>query len=339
MDRGDEGRVRRVHSVAERMQSACGAALAAAGLAQRRELLDVGAGDEGPLAGARSTIARVPVVAVEPVDLRLELVQERRRELVHGRVVDRDERDGALVLVLTNVPNVPPRLTATICRASVPHPTAAVANCSRRAVLRNLPTAVFGISSTTSNRSGSHHFAKWGARNSRSSSGSAVCPSRKTTTASGRSDHFSSGHGDHGRLLHGRVAHERVLERDRRDPLAARLDEVLRAVLDLDVAVRLDRDDVAGLEPAVVGPAVARLRRVVVRRRDPRSAHLELAHRGAVPGHETRRRRARGSRRTAPAAPAWRGRRTAPPRGARARGSRAPRSCPSGPSRSSPTRA
>ncbi len=44
-----------------------------------------------------------------------------------------------------------------------------------------------------SNRSGSHHFAKFGARNSRSSSAVAVCPSRSTTAASGRSSHFSSG--------------------------------------------------------------------------------------------------------------------------------------------------
>ena len=67
------------------------------------------------------------------------------------------------------------------------------ANCSRRAVLRNLPTAVFGISSTNSNRSGSHHFAKWGSRSSRSSSAVAVAPLLATTTASGRSPHFSSG--------------------------------------------------------------------------------------------------------------------------------------------------
>jgi hypothetical protein len=56
-----------------------------------------------------------------------------------------------------------------------------------------LPTAVFGISGTNSYASGSHHFAKFGARNSRSSSGVAVAPSRSTQTASGRSSHFSCG--------------------------------------------------------------------------------------------------------------------------------------------------
>ena len=67
------------------------------------------------------------------------------------------------------------------------------ANCSRSAVLRNLPTAVFGISSTYSNRSGSQNFANDGARKSRSSPSDADAPSRSTTTASGRSDHLSSG--------------------------------------------------------------------------------------------------------------------------------------------------
>src|SRR5262249_20116931 len=67
------------------------------------------------------------------------------------------------------------------------------ANCSRSAILRNLPRLVFGISSTNSNRSGSHHFANCGARNSRRSSAVADAPSFRTTTASGLSPHFSSG--------------------------------------------------------------------------------------------------------------------------------------------------
>src|SRR5262245_60193896 len=70
---------------------------------------------------------------------------------------------------------------------------------------------------------------------------------------------------DHGRLRDGRVSDQLALERDRRDPLAAGLDHVLRAVLDLDEAGRCDRDDVAGLEPAVVRPAVRLLGRLVVR--------------------------------------------------------------------------
>src|SRR5262245_25794649 len=64
------------------------------------------------------------------------------------------------------------------------------------------------------------------------------------------------GHGDDRRLGDGLVPHERVLERDRRDPLAARLDEVLGAILHLDEAVGVDAHDVACPEPAVVRPAV-----------------------------------------------------------------------------------
>ncbi len=49
----------------------------------------------------------------------------------------------------------------------------------------------------------------------------------------------------------------------------------------------LDRDDVPGLEPTVVGPAIGTFRCLVVRGRDPDAAHLELAHGLAVPGDET----------------------------------------------------
>src|SRR5919198_1534128 len=51
-------------------------------------------------------------------------------------------------------------------------------------------------------------------------------------------------HSDHRGLRDGRVAHDRVLERDGGDPLAARLDDVLRAVLDVDAAALLDGHDV-----------------------------------------------------------------------------------------------
>src|SRR5215213_5354 len=71
--------------------------------------------------------------------------------------------------------------------------TAALANWSRSAVFRNLPTAVLGISSTNSYRSGSHHFAYFPLRWSVSCSGVALCPGLRTTTASGRSCHFGSG--------------------------------------------------------------------------------------------------------------------------------------------------
>jgi hypothetical protein len=46
------------------------------------------------------------------------------------------------------------------------------------------------------------------------------------------------------------VAVERVLDLDRRDVLAARDDDVLRAVLDLDIAVGVGDREIAGMEPA-----------------------------------------------------------------------------------------
>src|SRR5215211_9352814 len=55
---------------------------------------------------------------------------------------------------------------------------------------------------------------------------------------------------DDGRRLHGRVLVERVLDLDRGDVLAARDDDVLRAILELDVAVRMLDAEVAGMEPA-----------------------------------------------------------------------------------------
>src|SRR5207245_1826312 len=90
------------------------------------------------------------------------------------------------------------------------------------------------------------------------------------------------GQADDGGLQHVRVAHDQVLELDARDPLAAALDDVLRPIRDLHVAVGVDRHHVAGTEPTVV----ERLRRasiIVVGRGDPRPAYLELADAGAVP--------------------------------------------------------
>ena len=156
------------------------------------------------------------------------------------------------------------------------------ANISRSAVLRNLPTPVFGIASTNSNRSGSHHFAKLGCEEVVQLLGGRGLALAQHDDGERPLLPLLVRDPDHRRLGDGRVAHQRVLERDRRDPLAAGLDHVLRPVLDLDVAARVERDDVAGPEPAVVGPAVGLLGRVVVARRDPRAADLELAHRLAV---------------------------------------------------------
>ena len=78
---------------------------------------------------------------------------------------------------------------------------------------------------------------------------SVVAPSFRVTKAQGVSP--SSGRaGDDGGFQDGRVAVEDVLDLDRRDVLAAGDDDVLRAVLDLDVAVGVGDREVAGVEPA-----------------------------------------------------------------------------------------
>jgi hypothetical protein len=64
-------------------------------------------------------------------------------------------------------------------------------------------------------------------------------------------------------------------ELDRADPLAARLDHVLRAVDDGQVAVRIDRPDVAGRQPPVGAERVAALVAEIAAQ-DERSAHVEV---------------------------------------------------------------
>src|SRR3546814_20415477 len=56
---------------------------------------------------------------------------------------------------------------------------------------------------------------------------------------------------DHGGFADARAADRLAFEVDRADPLAARLDHVLRPVGYLHVAVRIAPRDVAGIEPAV----------------------------------------------------------------------------------------
>ena len=89
-----------VHARAQLLDPACRSALPQPGLAERRELRDVGARDEGPLAGALEHDRAHPGVRVERDELRLELLEKRRREGVHGRVVDGDDRDHSVAFAL-----------------------------------------------------------------------------------------------------------------------------------------------------------------------------------------------------------------------------------------------
>ena len=66
---------------------------------------------------------------------------------------------------------------------------------------------------------------------------------------------------DHRRLHHLRMAVQALLDLERADVLAARDDDVLAAVLDLDVAVRMPDGEVAGVVPAVRERRLRRRRR------------------------------------------------------------------------------
>ena len=102
VDRGDHGRAAGVHPPAELLDPARRAALG--GLldrgAQRGELGDVGARDERLLAGAAEDERADLVGAVEAVVLLLELLHELAGEGVDGRVVERDDRNRAVLLDL-----------------------------------------------------------------------------------------------------------------------------------------------------------------------------------------------------------------------------------------------
>ena len=67
----------------------------------------------------------------------------------------------------------------------------------------------------------------------------------------GRLAPFLVGPGDDGDFEHGGMLDEHALDLDGRDVLAARDDDVLAAVLQLDIAVGVPHAEIAGVEPAV----------------------------------------------------------------------------------------
>src|SRR3954454_9699501 len=87
---------------------------------------------------------------------------------------------------------------------------------------------------------------------------------------------------NHSRFLDIRMRHRDVLQRDRTDPFASGLDDVLRPVGDFHEAVWIDRGDVASGEPAVRVQGAAWLV-TEIRTRDPGPAHQEVPECGAIP--------------------------------------------------------
>ena len=280
VDRRDERLVRGVHPRAELLDPAGRAALLGLSgrLAERRELLDVRAATNARSPAPRSTIARTPASwSSRSISASSSSSSGAESALTGGWSIVRTATSPSCSVEMNSAtrrsPPVCPRTTARTARAARSCGTCRLRSSGSPRRSRSAPAATTSRSSARGSRAAR--------RRSRS------CLRGRRQTASGRSDHFSSGTAITAASATARVPHQRVLERDGRDPLAAGLDEVLRAVLDLDVAVRLDGDDVAGLEPAVVRPAIGALGRLVVRGRDPDAAHLELAHRLAVPRHET----------------------------------------------------
>ena len=71
------------------------------------------------------------------------------------------------------------------------------------------------------------------------------------------SPHLLVGNADHRHVGDRRMAEQRVLDFGRIDVLAAGDDHVLHAVVDVEVAVRVEIAGVAGVEPAVADGACA----------------------------------------------------------------------------------
>src|SRR5712664_446389 len=73
------------------------------------------------------------------------------------------------------------------------------------------------------------------------------------------------------------MTHQRVFEVDGADPFAAGFHEIFGTVNDFDEAFVVHGGDVAGFEPAVFGPAMGLIWRIVVAGGDPRTAHFKFA--------------------------------------------------------------
>ena len=94
------------------------------------------------------------------------------------------------------------------------------------------------------------------------------------------------GLGDNGGERHGGVLVEDALDFDRRDILATRDNDVLQPVLDLQIAVRVDHRNVAGVVPAALEGLARGVVVPVVTLHDGVAANDDLAHGLAVVRHQ-----------------------------------------------------
>jgi hypothetical protein len=77
------------------------------------------------------------------------------------------------------------------------------------------------------------------------------------------------------------MRHRNVLEIDRTDPLAARLDDILAAARDLHATIGIDPGDIPGREPAAVQRIAAFVLEAAID--DPRPANQQITRREVVP--------------------------------------------------------
>ena len=109
-----------------------------------------------------------------------------------------------------------------------------------------------------------------------------VAPGFSVTKACGVSPHFSSGRATTAASITSGMLVEHFLDLQRRDVLAAGDDDVLRAVLDLHIAVGMHHREIAGVEPAA-GECLRAGRGVLQIALHHRvAAQHQLAHRRAV---------------------------------------------------------
>ena len=109
------------------------------------------------------------------------------------------------------------------------------------------------------------------------------------TKAQGVSPHFVVGLGDDRGLHDLRMPVQHLLDLDRGNVLAAGDDDVLRAVLDLDIAVGVHDREVAGMEPAAGERLPGRFRVLQIALHDRVAAQQQFADRLSVGRHVAHR--------------------------------------------------
>src|SRR5215471_6702157 len=80
-----------------------------------------------------------------------------------------------------------------------------------------------------------------------------------------------------------RMSDQGILDINGADPLATRFDQILQTIRDPDVAIWINRYDVAGAEPSVVGPPGAFFGQFVIAVDYVWTADLKFAWGGSIP--------------------------------------------------------